>query len=176
MTGQDPLELKSRRAIYEIISSSPGIHFRGIQRESGLPAGVVDYHLRYLSQKDIIVGKHDGHYKRYYLVGKIGSQDKKLMALLRQKIPRKIIMHLLLNPRTLHKSLNGIIEVSPSTLSFHLNKLKKHEVVHTERRGRTVEYWIADEAQVARALITYKKSFLDDAVDAFAETWLSLHP
>ncbi len=172
----DALELDTRRALYDIIANGPGRHFRAIQRESGLPSGVVDYHLRVMEQQDLIVSRDEGRYKRFYIVGKVGSKDKELMGLLRQKTPRKIVLFLMLNPRSKHKEIKNKVGVSASTMSYHLKKLKKKDVVKSERQGRSVAYWIDEEDRVARALIRYKRSFLDDAVDAFADTWLELHP
>ncbi len=95
------LELESRRKIYEAVKKVPGIHFREINRRLGISLGGIEYHLRYLEQHELIVSKQEGRYKRYYVVGKLGSKDKQLLALLRQQMPRRILMHLLLQQKDL---------------------------------------------------------------------------
>ena len=54
------LELESRRKIYEAIEKVPGIHFRELNRRLGIPLGVIEYHLKYLEQHELIVAKHVG--------------------------------------------------------------------------------------------------------------------
>ncbi len=47
------LELEARRTIYEFVVSSPGTHLREIQRQIDLPLGTVEYHLKYLVDKEM---------------------------------------------------------------------------------------------------------------------------
>lgn len=174
--AEKALELESRRNIYDHISAVPGTHFREIHRRLKIPTGVVEYHLRYLEDRDLIVAKKEGRYKRYYITGTLGSQDKMLLSLLRQKFPRHILMHLLLNPHTTHKKLRNLFSISASTLSFHLSKLLKSGVIEQFKSGRENEYIVVDEDAIAKALIRFKKGFVDDVVDEFVDTWMEIHP
>ena len=174
--ADDALELDSRRKIYEQIEAVPGIHFRELARRLKIPTGVIEYHLRYLETHELIVSRHEGRYKRYFIIGKLGSRDKELIGLLRQQMPRRILMHLLLNPKTSHKKLRKVFHVSASTLSFHISKLLEAELVDQLRIGRKFQYVVRDEELVAKALIRYKEGFIDDVVDEFAKTWLEIHP
>jgi predicted transcriptional regulator len=170
------LELDSRRNIYEAIKQVPGIHFRELNRRLGIPLGVVEYHLKYLEQHELIVSKRAGRYKRYYIVGKLGSRDKQLMGLLQQQMPRRILMFLLLHPKTTQKRLRKEFKISASTLSFHLSKLLDSELILTLKIGRKHSYKVSDEELVAKALIRYKEGFVDEVVDDFVQTWMDIHP
>jgi predicted transcriptional regulator len=174
--AEKALELDTRRIIYDHISAVPGTHFREVHRRLKIPTGVVEYHLKYLEDRDLIVSKKEGRYKRYYITGTLGSQDKMLMSLLRQKIPRHILMQLLLQPRTTHKELRSLFSISASTLSFHLSKLLKNEIIQQIKSGRENEYIVIDEEMVAKALIRFKKGFVDDMVDEFVDIWMEIHP
>lgn len=176
MTDDAPLELDTRKRIYDYILEVPGAHFRDIHRKLSIPTGVVEYHLKYLQDKGMITARSEGRYKRYYVEGTIGSEDKALMAILRQEIPRRILAHLLLNPGTTHKELRNLFQISASTLSFHLSKLLRGGILSQERSGRQNEYRIINEDEIARALISYRKSFLDEIVDNFVDAWSELHP
>ena len=170
------LELESRRKIYEAIEKVPGIHFRELNRRLGIPLGVIEYHLKYLEHHELIVAKHVGRYKRYYIIGKLGSKDKQLMGLLQQQMPRRILMHLLLNPKTTQKALRKELKISASTLSFHISKLLDAELITTVKVGRKHSYVVGDEELVAKALIRYKEGFVDELVDVFVQTWMDIHP
>ncbi len=171
---EDPLELDTRKRIYSLVESTPGIHFREISRRLDIPMGVVEYHLHYLLKKDMIIAKMEGRYKRYYTEGKVGSRDKKVLAFLRKEVPRNIIMHLMLEPGTRHKDLKVKLGISGSTLTFHLKKMIKKEVVKEEEVEGGKGYFVVDPEAVSRTLIVFKRSFMDDLVDSFTETWLEM--
>jgi predicted transcriptional regulator len=174
--SEDALELDSRRRIFEQVEKVPGIHFRELSRRLKIPTGVIEYHLRYLETHDLIISRREGRYKRYFVEGKLGSQDKQLLALLRQQMPRRILMHLLLHPKTSHKKLRKEFKISASTLSFHLSKLLGAELINQIKVGRKFQYKVVDSELVARALIRFKGSFIDEVVDDFAKTWMEIHP
>ena len=90
-------------------------------------------------------------------------------------------MHILLHPRCTFKELLGASRISKSTLSFHLSKLRKMKLVAKVKgevkegedvRGRG--YRVRREDELAALLITYKSSFLDEAVDRFVDLWLQI--
>jgi predicted transcriptional regulator len=171
----EALDLESRKRIFDFLQASPGTHFRELTRQLSLPTGVIAYHLKYLEDAEMIVGKIEGRYKRYYLVGKMGSKDKKLMSVLRQEIPRRILMHLIMNPGSTHKAIMDLFSISPSTLSFHIKKLVDIGAITKVKEGREHKYFVVDEEEVAKALISYKRSFLDSVVDSFTNTWMEMN-
>lgn len=165
------LELEARKRIYDFVVSSPGTHLREIQRQIALPLGTVEYHLKYLVEKEMLVERSDGNYKRYYPVGVYGSVDRQLLSLLRQEVPRRIVMKLLLNPGMNFKVLSEGFPVSASTLSYHLSKLVEGEVVRKVKKGRESLFFVNNQEEVAKILLTHRKSFLDGLVESFANLW-----
>jgi predicted transcriptional regulator len=171
---EDPLQLDTRRMIFELIESSPGIHFREISRRLDIPMGVVEYHINYMLKRDMIIARMEGRYKRYYTEGKIGSKEKRVLAFLRKDIPRNVIMFLMLNPGARHRDIKAELGISGSTLSFHLKKMIKKEVLQEEGEGGKKKFFVTDPDTVSRTLIIYKKSFMDDLVDSFTDTWMDM--
>lgn len=171
---EDPLELDTRKRIYELIESTPGVHFREISRRLDIPMGVVEYHLHYLLKKDMIIARKEGRYKRYYTEGKVGSRDKRVLAFLRKEVPRKILMHLMLEPGSRHRDLKEELGVSGSTLTFHIKKMIKKGVVEEKEVEGGKGFFVIDPEAVSRTLILYKRSFMDDLVDSFTETWMEM--
>lgn len=169
------LDLETRKNIYDHVCTAPGSHFREIQRRLKISSSVVEYHLKYLEDRDMIVARKETRYKRYYIAGKIGAKDKSFMSILRQKVPRQIVLHVLLNPGTSHKDLREMFAISPSTLSFHLQKLLKNEIIKQVKDGRANTYWVINEDDVADVLVRYQRGFIDPMVDSFVETWLEIH-
>jgi DNA-binding transcriptional ArsR family regulator len=96
MSKEYDLKLESRRKIYNFISKNPGLHLREISRKTNIPISSLRYHLNYLVKIGIVDSKKDYGYVRYYIKTSVGKRDKEILNLLRQDIPRKIIIMLLI--------------------------------------------------------------------------------
>ncbi|MEW5936841.1 MAG: metalloregulator ArsR/SmtB family transcription factor [Candidatus Thermoplasmatota archaeon] len=170
----DPLELENRRAIYQLVARFPGIHLRDVQKRMELSMGVLEYHLNYMVKRGILSAQTDGYRRTYFVREEVQHPDKPTLALLRQEVPRRMIVYLLLGGKRGFKDLVEEIGMSRSTTSFHLKKLTESGLVRAERSGREMVYWIADPERTANLIITYKESFLDSVVDRFVDAWLKL--
>lgn len=170
------LDLEIRRKIYSYILKSPGLYERELSRELNIPLSTLDYHLRHLKRRNLITITTDGRYARHYAAGKIGLKDKHVIAMLRQSTTRSIILFLLLNPHSSHKGICNHLGLAPSTTSFHLRKLVDLKITDSSQVGKETIYFVKERNYVSNLLITYKKSFLDKAVDQFIKTWLEVHP
>jgi predicted transcriptional regulator len=176
MTEKVVIELEIRRKIYNYIVKYPGLHVRELSRALNIPLSTLDYHLYFLRRRNLIQDQSDGRYTRYYAVGTLGIGDKGALAMLRQTIPRKIIMFLLLYPRSFHREISNHLGLAPSTTTFHLRKLVELHVVKRIKIGRETHYQVREPEMISDLLIVYQRSFLDTAVDRFIDTWLELNP
>ncbi|MFW6304749.1 MAG: winged helix-turn-helix transcriptional regulator [Candidatus Saliniplasma sp.] len=149
------------------MEDSPGLHLRQIDRNLDVPLGTIRYHLRVLEKKNLVTAKKEGKYKRFYAKGSIDKKDKKVLAFLRKEIPRTIILFLMEYPGSTHKEINEALDIAPSTLSYHLKKLKKKSVVISKSN----EYHIKDQDKIADLLVQYQQTFLDSLVDRFVRIW-----
>ena len=176
MNKEEILELKTRRKIYNHILKHPGLHEREISRQLDIPLSTIDYHLFFLKKRELITDRTDERFTRYYVTGEIGTKDKKIIAALRQNVFRKAIVFLLLNPDSFHRDICNHLGLAPSTTSFHLNRLAELYILNRVQIGRETKYNIEEPEYISDLLITYQKSFFDDAVDRFVEAWLEMHP
>jgi len=170
------LELKIRKKIYNYILKNPGIHERMLSRVLDIPLSTLDYHLYFLKKRELITSKSDGHYTLYYVSGKVANKDKKIFKVLRQKTKRKIIIFILLQKFCTHKEICNEIKMAGSTITFHLKKLIQLGIIDKKEIGRETIFTIHEPDYLSDLIITYKKSFLDDSIDSFVDTWLELHP
>ena len=174
---RDPiLDLDARRRIYVYIQKCPGVHERELSRELGIPLSTLDYHLFHLKKRTLIDGQQDGRYTRYFITKVMNPRDKKVIGILRQRTPRRIILFLLLHSSVAHKQVSDYLQIAPSTTSFHLRNLLNAEVVERRVIMGDVFYSIRNPEYLTTLLITYRRSFLDTAVDRFLTTWTELHP
>ena len=165
------LELETRRKIFELLENEPGLSFREIARRLVLPLGSATYHLRYMVKHEILVSIQDGNRKRFYPKDRSEHEERAVLAVLRNEMSRGLVLFLLLNPDSTFQKISRNVDIPPSTLSYHLEKLVIKEILERERRGRQTRYRVMKEDLVASVLISYRPSFLEGVVDAFIDAW-----
>jgi len=166
----EAVALSSRDRIYSSISNNPGLHFREIQRRTGIATGSLQYHIDYLKKKHLIREEKQGKFSRFYSVR--GEEvDTQLMSLLRQDSVRKIILFLMKRRRATLPQISKDVSLSVSTASFHLQKLLLGEIVSQKNYGKKTYFSLIDKDRILELLLTYKGSFLDEVVDSFVDIW-----
>lgn len=173
-TADNVLDLKSRRRIVDFVKESPGLHLRELATRLEMPVSTLEYHCYQLAKHGLLVTRESAGFKSFYPGDGMDRRDKDVLYLVRHEAPRRICAHLLLHPGATPKDLRDIVGLSGPTLSFHLNKLRAAGVLREEPAGRTKLLYVEDPERVANLLVTYRKSFLDAAVDRFASTWMGL--
>ncbi|MCK4718093.1 MAG: winged helix-turn-helix transcriptional regulator, partial [Thermoplasmata archaeon] len=168
--GREDLALDTRRALFDLVTEFPGLHFREIVRRSDMSSSNVEYHLRHLVKHGILVVVEDGRLKRFYVQGKVGHAEKKILSVLRKEIPRGIVLFLLLEPGSGVGDIGEVFDLSPSQLSYYLRKLVDKGIISKEE-GKS-RYHVEGEDKVASILIAYRPTFMDALVDSFADAWL----
>lgn len=175
-TPDTVLDLEARRRIVTFVTESPGLHMRELAGRLDMPVSTLEYHCYQLVRHGHLVTRESAGFKAFYPGGGMDRRDKDILYLVRHDAPRRICSHLLLNPGATPKDLRHVVGVSGPTLSFHLNKLRKADLVRDEPDGRSKRLYVVEPERVASVLVTYRRSFLDDAVDRFADAWMALSP
>lgn len=168
----DPLELESRKRIYECVRNSPGIHFREIQRRTNLPIGVLEYNLNYLVHRSLLTVDKQESFSRYFPSGQVSPDKQRILSSLRQEIPRGVVLYLLRHPGATHGEVLGNFTISGGTLSYHVKKLVSRGVVKLDKVGRESRLTVVDPDKVADLLIVYRRTFLDKLVDDFVAMYI----
>lgn len=165
-------EVDVRKKIYDCIASSPGLHFREIQRRLGLATGSVDYHIHFLHRQGLIREERVGKFVRYYAYTKTFEQEEKdVLSLLRQNRIRHILVYLLEKKKANALDIAKTLAISPSTLSWYLKRLTEKGVIAQRKKGRFRYYSVVEKEKITKYLIIHKNSFLDEIVDRFIEAW-----
>ncbi|MBS3061512.1 MAG: winged helix-turn-helix transcriptional regulator [Candidatus Diapherotrites archaeon] len=166
------LELETRNRLYRIIEESPGLHFRELQRRSGIAVGSLQYHLDYLSKKSFVHTVKEGKFVRYYAMKTTKIvENKELMNTLRQEQPRHIVLFLLQKRFATNEVISKAISLSPSTVSTYLKKMVEIGILGRKKTGAKTAFFILDKDKVAQMLSEYQGSFLDNLVDNFVTVW-----
>lgn len=175
-TADSVLDLAARKRIVDFVRASPGLHMRELAARLDMAVSTLEYHCYQLVKHGHLATREAGGFKAFYPGEGIDRRDKDILYLVRHEAPRRICSHLLLNPGATPGDTKQALGMSAPTLSFHLNKLRGAGVLRDEPAGRTKRLYVADPERVANILVTYRASFLDDAVDRFAAAWMALTP
>lgn len=182
MKKDEIFDLEIRKRIYNFILKYPGLHLRELIRKLNIPNGTLRYHLNYLKNRDLIKNISEDGYVRYYIVNKIGTYQQKILHILRQEVPRNIVLYFLLVCCASQIELSKSLEKHPTTIEFHLKKLINMGIVEQARvddRGVIVDfggieiidrnivrneiiYRLKDPYSAYDSIILYKKKSLND--------------
>jgi predicted transcriptional regulator len=165
------LELRTRREIYSLISKNPGVHLSKIADFLKMRISLVEYHIYFLEKNQIITSVKDSGYTRYYVKGKIGTANKKILSILRQETPLRIVLFLLKKKNAKHKEILDQFKIAPSTLSYHLKKLVVFEIVNVKSFGDDKGYTINNSEQILQIILQYKPYSL---IEGFKDVWFDL--
>jgi len=165
LVKKEGLELETRQEIHNYILKNPGLCLNEISRKLNISKSTLNYHLNYLKKLGVIIGKTNGRYIRFYVASKVGNGDKKLINILRQDIPFKIVAYLLLNPNSSQIEISKFLKKHPTTIAFHIDKLANIDVIEERPRGNEINYKIKNEEDIFGLLEKYKDSFFEDTVD-----------
>src|SRR6266705_187432 len=116
------------------------------------------------------------HRERRFLLltGAFVEAQRRILAVLRQDVPRKILVELLTFEGRTFAELQASVGVSKSTLSYHLQKLMHRDLLVRTKRERESVFTIKDLEEVRKLVLANQSSFHDDAVDRFADLWTKL--
>lgn len=168
----DVLELETRRKIYDLIEKNPGLHLSKISELLQMRISLVEYHLHFLEKYDIISVDKETGFSRYFLKGKVEIKTKRYSSILRQKAVLSIIFVLLEHDVIRHKDMLERIDVAPSTLSYHLKKLIKYDIIEVIRYGDMRGYRIKNKNELVSWLLRYKPF---DLYEGFADIWNNIN-
>jgi predicted transcriptional regulator len=175
MFKNEILENERRHEIYEYIRKNPGLHIRELQRKIGIPLASLQYHLNYMTRRDVIIEEKSEHYTRYYC-SKLDSEVKRMLTILRQKRLRDIVMLILVSNKAKYQTLVEALGLPASTVSFYIKCLLENDVIERTKIGYENIYTLKEEDKIGKVLIIYQSTFVDKIVDRWANTWFENHP
>ena len=169
------LALETRSRLYTEIRKSPGLHFRELQRRVGMATGALQYHLDYLEKYSLIKSERVENTKRFFAMqAKRIEGEEQVMPFLRQEKTRHLLIAMLSGRKNTIQSLSRKTQTPYSTASRLLDKIVDAGIAQKVRKRKQIHYLLEKPESIAEMLIKYKKSFFDELVDEFVETWEEL--
>jgi predicted transcriptional regulator len=156
-----------------IVSLSPGIHIRRLQKLLGASFSTTRYHVETLEREGEIVRSKDGRYDRLYPTGTVESM-KEVYAILQSNTARKVLQTLVdNNPRELtNGDLSERTHLPRSTVSECIKHMSSISLV---RRSLTPDgrilFGVQRSEEVILALAAFQRNILNIATDRFIDLW-----
>jgi predicted transcriptional regulator len=166
------LQNPNRKRAKMIVSLSPGIHLRRLQKLLGTSFSTTRYHVQGLAKDGEIVCSKEGRYQRLYPAG-TADDSKAAYAVLQSETARKVLGALARGEGELRNGdLCELVRLPRSTVSECTALLTKAGLV---RRRVTVDghatYGIQERGQTLQLLAAFERNLLDIATDRFTDLW-----
>ena len=156
--------------IVKYVNEISGIRYRELLRMTGFSHGVLSYHLRFLDNSGKIrVNRVNNRVTRYFSYD-VSSHESYAIGLLRQEITRKIIMYILENGTCRFNDIMIHTEKVPSTISWHIGRLKAANIINVRKQNEFNCYEIGMDRLILKDLLSkYKTDFTEKIVDDYVD-------
>ena len=159
----------TKRVILECIYNTPGIRYKELLRLTRLKNGVLSYHLTILEKLNKIrIDRHNKRVTRYYIVN-IPKEESDIIGCFRNIVTRKITIFILQHDLCTFNEIVDHINKAPSTVSWHLKRLRDAGILLIIYGENHQLYRVADGDIIANILYKYKESFVDKVVNNYTE-------
>jgi predicted transcriptional regulator len=160
----------SQDKIVKYVNEIPGIRYRELLRMTGFSNGVLSYHLRFLDYSGKIrVNRVNNRVTRYFSYD-VSSHESYIIGLLRQETTRKIILYILENGKCRFNDIMIHTEKVPSTISWHIGRLKAANIIMVLKQKESTYYEIGMDRSILQDLLSkYKTDFTEKIVDDYVD-------
>jgi len=156
-----------RERVHEHVATNPGLHFSAIKDDLDIATGQAQYHLRKLDRAgDIIADEIRG--RTHYYDTSYDPWERRILAFARRETARALLAHLLADGSLAAADLADRLDVSRSTVAWHVSSLAEAGVVEKSYgdRGQVVVDAVRP-AETRRLLAEVTPSLADRLVDRF---------
>jgi predicted transcriptional regulator len=128
--------------IIQFVNEMPGIRYRELLRMTGVSNGVLSYHLNLLDISGRVqIHRVNDRVTRYFSHD-VSSIESNIIGFLRQNTTRKIIVYILENRPCGFSDIVNHTNKVPSTVSWHLTRLKDANILKVRKQNELNYYEI----------------------------------
>ncbi len=136
-----------RADIFYYIQVHPGTSFSVIVKKTGINRGTLYYHLRILLRVGKISELREGGCTTYFEnSGKYSSDEKQILSRLQAGTAGEICTYLALCHSATRSEIAHRMDIAPSSVSWHLSRLKSSGIIVSEKVGRKTMYSLTSVA------------------------------
>ena len=156
--------------IIQFVNETPGIRYRELLRITGVSNGVLSYHLNLLdSSGKVRVQRVNNRVTRYFSHD-VSTLEFNVIGLLRQTTTRKIIIYILESGPCGFNDIVIHAKKVPSTISWHLSRLKDANIIQVHRQNELNYYKIKiNKLTLQKLLKKHNRNITGQIVDDYVD-------
>jgi predicted transcriptional regulator len=150
---------KIQSKILEHIHIDPGVRYRQLLRLTGLSNGSLSYTLKKLEKSRLIIVNRSSNTRvTSYYPENIKTSELHILANFRNHTDKRILQFLIKQGQYTFNDIVKRTEKAPSTISWHLNRLKNARLIISNRsHGKHSPYKIRNRSYVTRIISKYNR-------------------
>lgn len=138
--GTSILMNERRREVYQHLAEHPLTHLRELARETGIPVGTTDWHLKILVGSGIVSFFEDKNKRFFCPSGWIERDDLRCLSTLRDEKSRTILFLMKRKPRLSQMDVADELGKYQQYVQPHIASLEKCGFLVSEQKGRRKAY------------------------------------
>jgi len=150
--SQGALDHRSRKLIYNFISTHPGSSFKVIKNFFEMNKSTLSYHLNYLERNKKIISKREGRNRCYYCVYATATKLDKRSTL--TPTQRKLVNTIQDNPGITNKELMIHIKINRKNLHYNIKKLRELKLIWAVKTRGVLGYEYVTEEKLRHEMAT----------------------
>lgn len=147
--------MERREKILKTIQKNPGIHIRGLMKETKLENGVILHYLRQLEEQGKVKSQKRPKYRRYYPVH-VTEDEIPVIRNMRKPTKKDVLFKIMVEGTPSFQDLTLKINKSPGTLSWNLSGLIDEGVIEKCKKDGKECYRVKDKELFKK---TFQKEF-----------------
>jgi len=161
--------------VLQYIQANPGSHLREIKRELDMAMGTIQYHLDLLEKQGKIISERQNFRKFYFPIGIFAENQRNILKIIKQETSREILLFIIEKNNPTQHEIVDKIQISASSVNWHLDRLKKTDIIYELRDGKYKRYSIKIKpAEIIALIKNYHPTIWDQWSERLIETFLSL--
>lgn len=133
-----------RAEIVSLVDDEPGVHVRELRRRLEAGSAQLDHHLRVLRDHDLVEEVEDAGYRCCFPPGWGDDQARRGIARLKSEGGRAVFAALLEADRVGVRALAEALDLAPSTVQYHVDRLAEIDIVEQREDGTEAGLAVTD--------------------------------
>ena len=166
---------ETRERVLTTVRKYPGLGAADVARQANTSLQLAEYHLHALTKSGLVTTRdEDGPSVYFAITGAddapvVDRRDRALVATLRRPMVLRIALQLLESGSMPMGELASSCGISPATITHHIKRLHRNDIVGVEVDGRSRRATLTDADRLRQVLIDHPPP--RDLVAGFIEMW-----
>lgn len=159
--------------ILDVIQNNPGIHIRGLMRETGIESGVIIHYLNKMEKEGILKSQKRTKHRRYFLV-EIPEEQFSIIRNTRKPTKMAIMVEIIVQGNPTFKDLVTKLNKSPSTISWNIAGLTQDGIIEKCDIDGKKGYRVKNKKLFLEIFHNQLKKLFDNKLEHVEDIYLAL--